>query len=95
MHLRTVRMECPECLPTLLNPLAVWAGMLLRKPEIHTWVDPESGSTQEALIEIFSQTAGSTCEFGANAVNFTLQVRVRAGRGGRADDVDHPGAGHG
>jgi sugar phosphate permease len=31
------------------------------EPEIHR-VDPEPGSTSKALIGIFSQTAGSTCE---------------------------------
>ena len=43
----------------------------LPEPEIHR-VDPESGSTQEALIGIFSQTVGSTCKFWVEPVNFTL-----------------------
>jgi hypothetical protein len=45
------------------------------EPEIHR-VDPEFGSTQEVLIGISSQTAGSTCEFWVNPVNFTLGARL-------------------
>jgi hypothetical protein len=41
------------------------------EPEIHR-VDPEFGSTLKALIGISSQTAGSTCEFWVNPVNFTF-----------------------
>jgi hypothetical protein len=47
-------------------------GAIELQPEIHR-VAPESGSTLKALIEIFSHTAGSTCEFWVNPVNFTLQ----------------------
>jgi hypothetical protein len=49
------------------------------EPEIPR-VDPESGSTLKALIEIFSQTAGSTCEFWVNPVNFTLGLAQILGR---------------
>jgi hypothetical protein len=41
------------------------------EPEIHR-VDPESGSTQEARVGIFTQTVGSTCEFWVNPVDFTV-----------------------
>jgi hypothetical protein len=41
------------------------------QPEIHR-VDPESGSTLRLFIGLFSQTAGSTCEFWVNPVNFTF-----------------------
>jgi hypothetical protein len=34
----------------------------------------------KALIEIFSQTAGSTCEFWVNPVNFTFQASASRGR---------------
>jgi hypothetical protein len=49
------------------------------EPEFHRF-DPESGSTLKALIEILGQTAGSTCEFWVNPVNFTV-------RGGQDGDV--------
>ena len=42
------------------NPSLVRPRLL--KPEIHR-VDPEYGPTLRLLIWIFSQTAGSTCEF--------------------------------
>jgi hypothetical protein len=50
--------------------VGIWLAR--RKPEIHR-VDPEFGSTLKAIIGIFSQTAGSTCEFWVNPVNFTLE----------------------
>ena len=43
----------------------------VHEPEIHR-VDPEFGSTLKALIGIYSQTAGSTCEFWVNRMNFTF-----------------------
>jgi hypothetical protein len=42
----------------------------------------------KALIGIFSQTAGSTCEFWANPVNFTCQVYVLE----QADEADNANA---
>jgi hypothetical protein len=60
------------------------------EPEIHR-VDPESGPTlNKALIEIFSQTAGSTCEFWANPVNFTSTCLGRRAQGAGAHG-DGPG----
>jgi hypothetical protein len=59
------------------------------KPEIHR-VDPEFGSTLKALIEISSQTAGSTCEFWVNPVNFTSK-RGRLRRARRRARRQHPG----
>ena len=51
--------------------LLVRVGVPL-KPEIHR-VDPRIWVNSEALIGIFSQTAGSTCEFWVNPVNFTFR----------------------
>ena len=48
-------------------------GAVELQPEIHR-VEPESGSTLKALIGIFSQTAGSTCKFWVNPVDFTFAV---------------------
>jgi hypothetical protein len=48
-----------------------------QKPEIHR-VDPEFGSTLKALIGIYSQNAGSTCEFWVNPVNFTLKAQPQS-----------------
>jgi hypothetical protein len=57
------------------------------KPGIHR-VDPEFGSTLKALIGIHRQTAGSTCEFWVNPVNFTFyQVRHISVRFGTADSI--------
>ena len=47
------------------------------EPETHR-VGPEFGSTLRALIGIFSQTGGSTCECWVNPVSFTLCVQCRA-----------------
>jgi hypothetical protein len=54
----------------------------LQQPEIHR-VDPESGSTLTLFIGIFSQTAGSTCEFWVNPVNFTLAAAATPRRAPR------------
>jgi hypothetical protein len=55
------------------------------EPEDHR-VDPESGSNK-ALIVIFSQTSGSTCEFWVNPVNVIFgappPARVRSNPGCR------------
>jgi hypothetical protein len=48
-----------------------WRSRPTVEPEIHR-VDPESGSTLRLFIGISSQTAGSTCEFWVNPVNFTF-----------------------
>jgi hypothetical protein len=49
-----------------------WRGAARTKPEIHR-VDPRRvWVNSKALIGIFSQTAGSTCEFWVNPVNFTF-----------------------
>jgi hypothetical protein len=49
-----------------------WMRLPFAEPEIHR-VDPEPGSTSKALIGIFSQTAGSTCECWVNPVTFTFR----------------------
>jgi hypothetical protein len=72
LHLR------PRLLLALL--LGVWLvpskPVIQIEPEMHR-VDPESGSAlTKALIGIFSQTAGSTCEFWVCPVDFTVVIQI-------------------